>query len=180
MYANGSPIVQNLAFGQLTEYACVMPGMYRLTVYPAGTTAAPLIDVTITISVRMNATLALFGLLANIGLMVIEEPPVFLTYTSALIRAVQLSPDVPAVDVAGNGTVLLQNVSYQMVTNYVPLNPGIYTFDLRATGTGQVLATTPNVTIGPGKANTAFVIGLAAGTPPLQLLVAVDANSYKR
>lgn len=180
IYANGSIIVQNLAFGQLTEYSCVRPGMYRLTVYPAGTTTAPLVDVTITVSVRMNATIAVFGLLANIDLMVILEPTVFLTYTSALIRTVQLLPDTAAADVAGNGTILFQNVGYGIVTNYNPIIPGIYTFDLRASGTGQVLATASNVTIGAGKAHTAFAIGLASGTPAAQLLVAVDANSYKR
>lgn len=180
IYANGSPIIQNFAFGQITEYSCVRPGMYRITVYTAGATDTPIIDISLAVRMRMNATLALAGFLQNIDLLVVEEPPAFLNYANALIRTVALLPDAPAVDAAGNGTVLFSNVTNGMITNYLPLLPGVYSFDLRTAGTTQVLATVSNVTILPGKAYTIFDIGLAAGSPPLQLLVAVDANSFKR
>lgn len=180
VYANGSQLMANFTFGQLTEYACVSPGMYRLTVYPAGTTTGPLIDTTLNITMRMNATLAITGMLQNISLLVIPEPPVFLNYANALIRAVQLSPDVAGLDIAANGTVLFQNVGFGTTTDYASLVPGSYTIELRDPATGQALLSAPGVAVNPGKAYTAFVLGLAAGTPPLQLIVAVDANSFKR
>ncbi len=180
IYANGSPIIQNFAFGQITQYACARPGMYRITVYIAGATDTPIIDTSLAVSMRMNVTLALAGFLQNIDLLVVQEPPVFLNYANALIRTVALLPDAPIVDVAGNGAVLFSNVTNGMITNYIPLLRGVYTFDLRTTGTTQVLADAPNVMILPGKAYTIFALGLAAGNPPLQLLVAVDANSFKR
>lgn len=180
IYANGNLIAQNFAFGQLTEYVCVMPGMYQLAVYPAGTLAVPMISITVAVGAKMNATIALAGLLQNVSLMVIQEPPVFLTYANSYVRMAHLSPNMAAVDLVVNGTILLQNVSYGMITDYIALNPGTYTFELRAAGTDQVLLTMPDVIVRPGVAYTAFAIGLVNWTPPLELLMAFDANSIKR
>lgn len=181
VYANGSLIATNLSFGQLTNYVCVAPGIYRLTVFAAGTTAAPVIDTTVPITARTSLTAAAVGFLANINLQVIPEPPVYLTYNNSLIRFVHLAPNAPPVDVIlPDGTVLFQNVPYENITNYIPLAIGNYTLQVRVSGTSQIVLTVPNVYLVPGMAYTVFAIGLLAGTPPLQALLAIDGNSFLR
>lgn len=181
VYANGSLIAAALIFGQLTNYVCVTPGVYRITVFPAGTVVSPIIDTTITIVGRTSLTAAFVGLLANISLQIILEPPVYLTYNNALMRFAQLAPDAPAVDLTlPDGTVLFSNVTYGSVTTYVAVAVGNYTLQVRVSGTTQVVLTLPSVYLGPGLAHTIFAIGLLAGTPPLQAIVAIDGNSFLR
>lgn len=181
VYANGSLIASNLSFGQLTNYVCVTPGVYSITVFPAGTVVAPVIDTTITIVGRTSLTAAFVGVLANISLQVIPEPPVYLTYNNTNIRFAHLAPDVPAVDVTlPDGTVLFSNVTYSSVTNYLAVAVGNYTLQVRVGGTDQIVLTLPNVYLAPGIADTIFAIGLLTGTPPLQAIVAMDGNSLLR
>jgi len=181
VYANGSLIAANLSFGQLTNYVCVVPGVYSITVFSAGTVVSPVLDTTITILQRTSLTAAFVGLLANVSLQVIPEPPVYLTYNNAIMRSANLAPDVPAVDVTlPDGTVLFSNITYSSITNYLAVAVGNYTLQVRIAGTDQVVLTLPNVYLAPGTASTIFVIGLLDGTPPLQGIVAMDGNSLLR
>jgi hypothetical protein len=179
VYANNNLLVRDLAFGILTNYFCLTPGPYRITVYPTGTQTNPLIDTTVTLANRTIATAAIIGMLADISLQVIPEPPVIIPYQNAAIRAIHLSPNTPNIDVTqADGTILFQNISYTTVTSYVAVTPGEYTLQLRLAGTDQILLAIPNVYLSWGRTYSVYAIGLQDGTPPLQAIVALDGNSY--
>jgi hypothetical protein len=64
----------------------------------------------------------------------------------ARIRVLNLSPDVPAVDIAGRLTtstspssVLFGNITYKTVNAFQDFNPGFYRLELRSAGTTTVL-----------------------------------------
>jgi hypothetical protein len=178
VYANGNLIAQNFTFSQLTNYVCVQPGTYRITVYPTGTTVTPIIDTTVVIVARMIATIAITGLLANLALQIIPEPPTYVTYANSLIRLVHLSPNTPAIDLVVGDAAVLSNIAYGAVSEYATVPSASYVLQLRLTGTDQVVVYVPNIYLNSGRAYTVFAIGLAGGTPPLGMVVGEDANSY--
>jgi hypothetical protein len=64
----------------------------------------------------------------------------------ARVRVLNLSPDVPSVDIAGRlttstspSTVLFGNLTYKTVNAFQDFNPGFYRMELRAAGTTTVL-----------------------------------------
>lgn len=99
---------------------------------------------------------------------------------------VHLSPDAPPVDVTttvDNETlVLAENVSYLDSQDYLTVQAGNYTVDIRQAApdnNGTVVATA-NVTLESGSAYTALAVGNAVptdGGEPLQAVLLEDATT---
>ncbi|MBM7867534.1 DUF4397 domain-containing protein [Heliobacterium gestii] len=179
VYANDVLIIQRLPYARFTQYFPVLPGRYRIDVYPTGTRTRPVIGTVVDIPDRSIYTAAAVGLLPNLSLLPINDPRLPRRPDSVFIRFAHLSPNAPAVDITlPNGTVLFRNVSFRQVTGYIPVPPGVYTLQVRLTGTSQVVLTVPNARLLPNRFLTIYAVGLAGGRPPLQALIALDGNSY--
>lgn len=179
VYANNNLLARNLTYRNFTDYLQVAPGTYNVQVFPAGTRQNPVIDANLDIPANSIFTVAAVGRLADISLLPIRTPKVTVPAGKVNVRFAHLSPDAPKVDVTlPNGTVLFSNVGFQEVTDYIAINPGTYTLQVRLAGTDQVVLTVPNQTLGAGKNFTVYAIGLAAGNPPLQALLPLDGNTY--
>ncbi len=176
IYANGNMIVQNLAYKDLTGYLAVSPGEYSIKVYPAGQKMNPVINTNVTVSPQSSYTLAATGLLTNISLLPILEPYVnMMASGKSYVRFVHLSPNAPPVDITlPNGTVVFNNIGFKDVTNYMTLDPGSYTLQVRPTGSPQVVLAIPDIRLSPNMVYTIFAVGLVGNTPPLEALIASD------
>lgn len=179
IYANGNPVATNLGYREFTEYFAIPGGSYNIVVFPAGQTANPVLSTNINIPGGSIFTAAAIGLLPNISLLPIEEPRMNIPPGKLMLKFVHLSPNLPNVDlVIQTGMVAFSNVAYQGITQYIAVDPGTYIFNLMLTGTGQRVLYVPNIRLEAGRFYTIYAIGLAAGTPPLQVLIPLDGNTY--
>lgn len=176
IYANGDMIVQNLAYKEITNYLPVMPGSYNIKVYPAGQKMNPVIDANVRVEPQSSYTLAASGMLENILLLPIVEPYVnMMNSGKSYIRFVHLSPNAPPVDITlPDGTVIFRNAAFKDVTEYMAVDPGMYTLQVRPTGSMQVVLTVPDVKLYPDMVYTVYAVGLVGEMPRLEALLETD------
>lgn len=179
IYVNNNPIARNVTYKSFTQYFPLAGGLYNIKVYPAGTKVNPVIDVNVNIPPRSIFTVAATGMLADIDLTLVPEPPIGKLPNETFVRVVHLSPNTPSVDITlPNGTKLFTDVEYKEITDYQRVRPGQYEFQARPTGTDNVVLTVPNINLRAGNIYTVYVVGLFNGRPPLQVLIPLDGSTY--
>jgi hypothetical protein len=179
VYANNNIIARGLSYRNFTEYFQVVPGNYNITVYPAGQLTNPVLVTNANIPSGTIHTAAAIGRLSDISLFLVPEPIIPIPPNKLFIRFVHLSPNAPNVDIAlPNGNILFRNIGYKQITNYLSVDPNTYTIEVRPTGTNTTVLYVPNITLYPNRFYTFYAIGLANDSPPLQVLIPLDGNSY--
>jgi hypothetical protein len=178
VYINETLVVRRLAYKGFSTYLSILPGRYNIKVYPAGKKDTPVINTNTDVPARSIITAAAIGTLPGISLLPILEP-VFATIPGkAYVRFSHLSPNAPNVDLVTGGQKIFSNVAYKNVTNYVPVNPGVYTFNVNSSANNQRVLYVPNIRLLPNKIYTIYAVGLAGETPPLQVVIPLDGNTY--
>lgn len=179
IYANGNPIARSLAYRGFTPYMSVPAGSYNIEVYPAGTKTNPVLRTNVEIPPQSILTIAAAGRVASLRLIPFTEPIMAIPAGKAYVRFVHLSPNAPRVDITlPDGTPLFRNVGFGQATSYIPVDPGTYTLQARPAGTSNVVLTVPNIHLSAGKFFSVYAIGLAGESPPLQVLIPLDGNTY--
>ena len=181
IYANDKLIVTNLSYGKYTDYLPIPEGMYKISLYVAGTKDSPVLSNMLTVNKNSILTVAAVGNLSDIGLLAINDANEVKKTGKAMIRFLHLSPNAPAVDITlPNGTVIFSNISFKHITPYIDVIPMNYTLQVRVAGTANVVLTVPNVNLDADKYYTVYAIGLVGGKPELQALLLLDGeNSVK-
>ncbi|KGK87916.1 DUF4397 domain-containing protein [Clostridium sp. HMP27] len=178
IYANDNLIIKRISYQQFTPYFQLPVGRYNIKIYPSGTKTNPVVDTNVNIPANKILTVAAIGQLPNIELYAVSDMAT-INPSKTLIRFVHLSPNAPNVDIIlPNGTKLFENVGYKDTTNYIAINPGIYTVQVRPTGTESIVLTVPNIRLKPNRAYTIYAVGLVGAEPPLQVLIPLDGCSY--
>jgi hypothetical protein len=95
--------------------------------------------------------------------------------TQAMVRAAHLIPDAPAVDVLVNGDVVLEDVPFKAISDYLMVDAGTYTISINQAGTATELLTI-DASVESGQAYTVAAIGTldAADTEAPRLTAYVD------
>lgn len=175
VYANGNLIVQDLAYRQFSPYLPVAPGKYNIEIYPTGQKENPVVDTEVYIPQGAVLNVAAIGELPNISLYPIPEPTTAQNFGRPCIRFIHLSPNAPAVDITvPDGRKIFRNVGYKDITDYACIPSGTYTFQVRPSGTDDVVLTIPNVKLMPNNYYTIYAVGLVGEKPPLQAIVALE------
>lgn len=179
IYLNENLIIRNLPYKKFTEYLPVLPGTYNIKIFPTGVTTNPVIDRNINVTPNSIITVAAIGLLPNIKLLPILDPKLPKQPGLVNVRFVHLSPNAPSVDITlPDGKILFEDVEYKEITDYLTVKPGLYTFQVKPTGEETIVLTVPNQRLQPNRFYTIYAIGLVNDEPSLQLLTALDGNSY--
>ncbi|MEW9093840.1 MAG: DUF4397 domain-containing protein [Clostridiaceae bacterium] len=179
VYLNNKIVARNLKYKEFTEYLKVTPNNYNIKVYPTGNSTTPIINTSLSIGKNQILTAAAIGLLDNISIKVIEDPPMPIEQGSAMLRIAHLSPDAPIINASlANGSIKFDNVDYTKVTDYQKINPGLYTMEAEAASTGDLILMVPNILLKPNNFYTIYIIGLSSGSPSLQVVIPLDGNSY--
>lgn len=177
IYANDNLIVNNLAYGNYTDYLPVPEGVYKISIYPAGTKNSPVVANMLKVNDNSILTVAAVGTLSDIGLLAISDANETMSQGSAMIRFLHLSPNAPAVDITlPDGTVIFSNIAYKNITPYTDVMPMNYTLQVRVAGTSDVVLTVPNVNLDPDKYYTIYAIGLVGEEPDLEALLLEDGT----
>lgn len=177
IYANDKLIVNNLGYGDYTDYLSIPEGTYKISLYVAGTKDSAVLSNMLTVNKNTLLTVAAAGTLSDIGLLAIADANQSRKSGKAMIRFLHLSPNAPAVDITlPNGTVIFSNVSFKQITPYIDVAPMNYTLQVRVAGTSNVVLTVPNVNLDADKYYTVYAIGFAGKEPELEALLLVDGR----
>lgn len=179
IYANDLIIARNLPYRRFTEYLQVPPGPYNIKIYPTGNTENLVLDADLTIPPNTISTVAAIGTLPEIDLFPVLDPVQDIEPGKVCVRFAHLSPNAPPVDITlPDGTVIFGDVAFEEMSDYTCINPGRYTLQARVAGTDQVVLNVPNIRLLPNRFYTVYAVGLVGETPPLQVLIPLDGNSY--
>jgi len=179
IYANRSLIAQGLPYKGFTEYMQVLPGIYNMTIFAAGTTGPVLLDAIVEIPVRSINTVVLMGTPQALSIRPFFETVVQVPRGRLYLRFANLVPGGPEMDLTlSNGTELFTNVQFGMVTSYLSVPAGTYIFHVKQSNTDTTLLYVPNIQLFEGRFYTIYTVGRMDGSIPLQVLIPLDGNSY--
>ena len=111
--------------------------------------------------------------LALLALALIASPAAFADDHATLVRVAHLSPDAPAVDIWLDGGVVLNDVPYKTVSNYLELPSGSHRIQITPSGETKPVVIDAIVQFESDKAYTVAAVGFL-GKDSLEPLVLVD------
>lgn len=175
IYVDDEMIIENLAYGDFTDYLPVQEGTYKVSLYATGTQDAPVIANMLPVERDVMLTVAAVGTPDNIRLLSITDANGEIVQGRAMVRFMHLSPDAPAVDITlPDGTVIFPNVAFKQITPYIAADPTDLTLQVRPAGSSDIVLEIPNVPLSEDNFNTIYAIGLLQGNPQLEVLLTID------
>ncbi|MEM6285985.1 MAG: DUF4397 domain-containing protein [Bacteroidota bacterium] len=146
VYVNGGRLLDNFMFRDATPFINVDAGVDLVVDIVPGTAADnsnPLFSATYNLPSGTVAQLIASGVLDDTPDNDADDTPDEFTLVASVtaqeaatdagkvdVRAVHGSPDAPTVDIRAGSTVLFDNVSYPDVSDYLPVDPAMYTLDV--------------------------------------------------
>jgi hypothetical protein len=172
---NGQPVVRNLVFKGYAGYLPIKAGEYRLQIAPAGAGAdRAMIDARVLVKPGRTYTIAAVGKLAHIKTVVFVDETVRPGAGKGGIRAIHLSPDAPAVDLAvSGGPALVDGLRFPQASPCLSTPVGSYNLELRPPGATEAILKVPNFRVDAGRIYTLIVLG-EAGNRTLTILPLVN------
>ncbi|MGM0921506.1 MAG: DUF4397 domain-containing protein [Bacillota bacterium] len=173
IYINGKLTLQNVKYKEISDYLEFPAGQYRVDLYAAGTTNRPVLTDMYMLLPGITYTIAAAGNLSALRLIPFVDRT-FVPAGEASVKFVHLSPDAPAVDLAvKNGDILFKNVPFLEATKNIKVAPERVDLEVRIAGTDKVVLTVPKVQFKADTAYSIFAVGLANGTPKLEVIVTI-------
>ena len=171
IYVNGNRVLRDVSYKTSSSHMQLQPGKYQVDIYPAGESVSTVISKKILVEPGRVYTAAIAGPANNIRLLMYEDSPQT-PVGETKARFIHLSPDAPAVDIAGkNGDVIFPNVSYKQASTYLALTPMTVTLEAKVAGTKNTVLTIPDVKLEPNNAYTIVAVGTAKGEPPIEVII---------
>ena len=174
IYVNNKLLYSDVKYKSFTQYIYMENRSYKIDIYEAGTKNI-LIWTTFIIPDESLFTLAISGNIGQEALIIVDEDIEQKSSNSqAVVRFVNLSPDLPIADIFNNDKPIVDNIDYKDQTIYEYLNPGVYTISVKGTLNGDDLVTT-NIQFKTDRIYSIYIIG---DIPNVELLQSVDGNTY--
>lgn len=174
VHVDDSPAFENVAFGDLSDYAMLDAGTHEVRVVPSEGGDA-VIEANLDLEDETAYTVLATGLLEDIEPTVFEDEPGQVPSDKAHVRFIHASPDAPEVSISvADGPEVFTNVGYREASNYEAVDDGTYDLEVRPTGADDVVLTLDDISFGGGSAYTAIAIG-QVGDQSLDAILAEDA-----
>ncbi|QSG09102.1 DUF4397 domain-containing protein [Halapricum desulfuricans] len=190
VYVDGSAVLEDVAFGAVSEYLSVSAGDHDVEITPAGEPDTAVFSGTVTLDPETDYTVAAIGEVSDdadqaFEPLVLEDDNSDLDDETARLQAVHTSPDAPAVDITANegAVTLFDGVEYGQ-SGTVEVDAGTYTVEIRGDtedDDGDVVASY-ELTLEGGTTYSAFAAGYLtpddepADTPFDLLVTTVDGR----
>jgi hypothetical protein len=181
VFVNGTAVLEDVSFGEISDYLVLLEGEYDVQIAPAGEGAdAAVLDESVEVPAGV-ATAAVVGEVAEDGdqpleLLLLEVDVEDLDDGESRVRVLHASPDAPAVDVAVDGDVVFSDLSFgEAMSADVPA--GEYELGVRPAGESDAVATF-DAEFAAGAIYSAYAVGyLEPGDDEeaFDLLLDVDA-----
>lgn len=174
IYVNNKLLYSDVKYKSFTQYIYMENRSYKIDIYEAGTKNI-LIRTTFIIPDESLFTLAISGNIGQEALIIVDEDIEQKSSNSqAVVRFINLSPDLPIADIFNNDKPIVDNIDYKDQTIYEYLNPGQYTISVKGNLNGDDLVTT-NIQFKTDRIYSIYIIG---DIPNVELLQSVDGNTY--
>ena len=174
IYVNNKLLYSDVKYKSFTPYIYMENRSYKIDIYEAGTKNI-LIRTTFIIPDESLFTLAISGNIGQEALIIVDEDIEQKSSNSqAVVRFVNLSPDLPIADIFNNDKPIVDNIDYKDQTIYEYLNPGVYIISVKGNLNGDDLVTT-NIQFKTDRIYSIYIIG---DIPNVELLQSVDGNTY--
>lgn len=174
IYVNNKLLYSDVKYKSFTPYIYMENRSYKIDIYEAGTKNI-LIRTTFIIPDESLFTLAISGNIGQEALIIVDEDIEQKSSNSqAVVRFVNLSPDLPIADIFNNDKPIVDNIDYKDQTIYEYLNPEGYTISVKGNLNGDDLVTT-NIQFKTDRIYSIYIIG---DIPNVELLQSVDGNTY--
>ncbi|WP_458189780.1 DUF4397 domain-containing protein [Haladaptatus sp. NG-WS-4] len=180
VFVDGECVLNGVAYKDVSDYLEFEPGGHTLQFAPAGEgREGAFLKEQLTLEANTDYTYA-----AAAGTDDTPGPFLFVDNNEmplgnqVRLRAIHLSTDAPAVDIAADGDVLVEGLKVGDASDYVEVPAGSYTLEVRPAGEKKAVATF-DVTLAGGTAVSAFAVGLLEATDEAQafdLVTTVDAE----
>lgn len=178
VYANGTLIFNDIAFGEYTPYLMLDEERNRIEVYEVGTKETPIVSSNLTNIEDRFLTVAITGMQENIGLAGIIDVDTPVDPGMAMVRFAHLAPNAPGVDITTtNGNIIFEDVTYREITSYLGIPPTNFAFEVRGTGTETPILTVTDFEPEGDAFYTIYAIGLVSEQPELSALIIRDGES---
>lgn len=171
VFVDGNLLLSSFAFGAVTDYVPLPSGPHKVQIALVGKgIGASALSQTLDVQPGVVYTAAAIGSqLTGLSIAVFIDNNV-LAAGKAKARVYNLAPDAGPFNVSANGNTLLSQVSYQQASDYLTLSSGSYNFTLAASSSGVSLPLAQ--TLGVNTVTSIFAVGLANGSPKLELVPA--------
>ncbi|WP_458189215.1 DUF4397 domain-containing protein [Haladaptatus sp. NG-WS-4] len=179
VFVDGGRALEGVAFKDVSDYLELEPGDHTIQVAPAGQgQGSALIEQQVTLEANTDSTIAAAGTVDSPEAVLFDDDTETPSGDQVRLRAVHLSPDAPAVDIAADGDVLVEGLEFGNASDYVEVPAGSYTLGVRPAGENEAVATF-DVTLDGGTVVSAFAVGLLEADDEAQgfdLVATVDAG----
>ncbi|WP_256391804.1 DUF4397 domain-containing protein [Natronoarchaeum rubrum] len=181
VYVNDVLVLEDVAFGEVSDYLVLLSGEYDVMVVPTGEdTDAAVIDQSVEVPAGA-ATAVVVGEAAEDGdqpleLLLLEVELGDLGEDESRVRAVHASPDAPAVDIVAGDQVLVSDLEFGNAES-VDVPADSYTLEIRPAG-GEDAVAEFDVELAPNTIYSAYAVGYLEpedDQPAFDLLLDVDA-----
>lgn len=163
---NGNVAIEDLSFGNVTEYIALPEGSYSVKVRPANSAGPDVISTQLNLQNGRDYTVAAVNKLASIKANIYEDKNLLQNDNRAKVRVIHLSPGAPAVDVAlKSGKVLIGGLTYENASKYLRLKPGKYDLEVRIAGTQSVVLDVPGFEVTAGNVYQVYAVGVVGSNP---------------
>lgn len=171
---DGATAFEDVAFGDLSDYATLDAGGHEVRVVPAGGGDA-VIEADVDLDDETAYTVLATGLLEDIEPTVFVDDPGEVPSEKAHVRFVHAAPDAPNVSISvADGPELFANVGFREASGYEAVDDGTYDLEVRPTGADDVALALDGVSFDGGTAYSAIAIGRVSDDS-LDAVLAEDA-----
>jgi len=169
VFVDGQHLLSNFQFGTVTQYVTLSPGPHHVQVALIGRGPdAAAINQTITVVSGDVYTVAALGTKAQGFKLQVYNDDNQVATGMAKMRVYDLSPDTALHSITTNNDQVCGEMSYQDVSEYIPLQSGAYNFKI---STAQSSNPIPfSTTLNANTITSVFAIGESNGTPKLQFI----------
>lgn len=167
-------VLSNVPYPTASSYLTVTAATHEIKVNVAGTSTT-VIDVSPTLSTGAAYTVLAVGFVSGIQALLATDDRTAPAAGNAKLRVIHAAPDAGNVDVLVNDKVVLSNVPFKAISDYLTVPAGTYDIKVNATGTSTT-AIEASASVASGGIYTAVAIGsvATAATHPLALQILTD------
>lgn len=164
----------NFTYRNYSDYVRVTPGNRTFNVYKRGDNAA-LFTKSIGIDADKHYSLFIVDTASKMDVVLLRDSTRIANGDSLRIRFANMSPDVAALDfyVQGNNTPFATNIAYKSAGEFMSMKAGnSIKFEIRSSGSNNVLATSDVYNLSPGYVYTILSSGyqgLTSGDGPIRI-----------
>jgi hypothetical protein len=161
VYVNGRLQLKGVPFKTVSDYLKVKPGKFKVEVREAGEPAdsKPVVAATVTLEGGKAYTVAVFGQLTNVQAALLTDDLSRPARGKSKVRLIQAIPGEAAVDLVSGGDELFSGARFPSASKYQEIPAGSVDFEVRKSGSGEVLAKASNLDLPSGSISSLVAVG---------------------